>query len=273
MTESAFKEAQKAWQIPAFTANVLEAKRSSFALVIPVINEGQRIRDQLTLISGLSLPIDVVIADGGSTDGSLDVDTLKKNYCRALLTKVGTGRLSAQLRIAYAWCLEEGYDGIVTVDGNGKDNVEAIPLFLSRLGEGYDMVQGSRYIAGGRAVNTPVDRWLASRLIHAPLISIAAGFHWTDTTNGFRAYSRTALLDPRIAPFRDIFVNYNLLFYLSVRIPQVGLRTVEVPVERRYPPHGKTPTKISGFRGRFAMMTELVRAAAGTFDPQPRTAD
>ena len=194
---------------------------------------------------------------------------LKENRCRALLTKVGPGRLSAQLRMAYAWCLEEGYEGIVTVDGNGKDNVEAIPLFLSKLDEGYDMVQGSRYIAGGRAVNTPVDRRLASRLIHAPLISIASGFHWTDTTNGFRAYSRTALLDPRVAPFRNVFMNYNLLFYLSVRIPQVGLRTMEVPVERRYPAHGKTPTKISGFSGRLAMMTELVRAAAGAFNPQP----
>jgi glycosyltransferase involved in cell wall biosynthesis len=271
--ESPFSEAQKAWQIPAFTANVLEAKRNSLALVIPVINEGQRIRDQLALISSLSLPIDAVIADGGSTDGSLDTDTLKKNRCRALLTKVGPGRLSAQLRMAYAWCLEDGYDGIVTVDGNGKDNVEAIPLFLSKLGEGYDMVQGSRYIAGGRAVNTPVDRWLASRLIHAPLISIAAGFRWTDTTNGFRAYSRKALLDPRIAPFRDVFMNYNLLFYLSVRIPQVGLRAIEVPVGRTYPDHGKTPTKISGFSGRLAMLTELVRAVTGTFRPKPRAVD
>ena len=61
MTESPLSEAQKAWQekswqTPAFTANALEEKRNSFALVIPVINEGQRIRDQLTRISGLVYP-------------------------------------------------------------------------------------------------------------------------------------------------------------------------------------------------------------------------
>jgi dolichol-phosphate mannosyltransferase len=259
------------WQIPAFTAGVYRPKQNPMALVIPVINEGQRIRAQLARISHLSLPVDIIIADGGSTDGSLDLDTLKKNRCRAVLTKVGPGRLSAQLRVAYAWCLEEEYEGIVTVDGNGKDNVEAIPLFLSRIADGYDMVQGSRYIAGGRAINTPVDRWLAGRLIHAPLISLAAGFRWTDTTNGFRAYSRRALLDPRVAPFRDVFMNYNLLFYLSVRIPQIGLKTIEVPVERSYPDHGKTPTKISGFGGRIAMLRELLRAAAGAFNPRAGT--
>jgi hypothetical protein len=36
-----------AWQLPAFTATVLASRRHDHALVIPVINEGDRIRAQL----------------------------------------------------------------------------------------------------------------------------------------------------------------------------------------------------------------------------------
>jgi dolichol-phosphate mannosyltransferase len=258
------------WQVPAFRELVLRPREHSYALVIPVINEGERIRGQLARLKSLAFPVDVVIADGGSMDGSLDPDFLRSVAVASLLEKTGPGRLSAQLRMAYAWCLERGYEGIVTVDGNGKDGMEAIPLFLDRLREGYDLVQGSRYVKGGEAVNTPLDRKIAGRLIHAPLISLAARKHFTDTTNGFRGYSARALSDPRVAPFRDVFSTYTLLFYLSVRIPQLGYRATEVPVVRRYPAKAKTPTKIAGMRGRWAMMGELFHVICGRYHPAPR---
>lgn len=255
------------WDVPEFEEHALAPRRSRFVLVIPVINEGERIRSQLRAIQALGLPLDVVVADGGSTDGSLALDFLESAGVGALLVKRGAGRLSAQLRMAYAWALARGYEGIVTVDGNGKDGVEAIPLFLRALEDGFGIVQGSRYVRGGVAENTPLDRRLAGKLIHAPLVSLGARFRYTDTTNGFRGYSAEALRDPRVAPFRPVFMHYNLLFYLSVRIPQVGYRACEVPVARRYPAKGTTPTKIAGMRGRLAMIGELLDAVRGRFDP------
>ena len=187
---------------------------------------------------------------------------------RALLVKTGPGRLSAQLRMAYAWCLDEGYEGLVTIDGNGKDGVEAIPAFAATLKDGFDYVQGSRYLPGGVAENTPLDRHIAGRLIHAPLLSLAA-WHWfTDTTNGFRAYSARYLRDPRVAPFRDVFARYELLFYLTVRATQVGYRATEIPVARRYPKNAPAPTKISGWQGRLEMLAEVIAAAFGRFHPR-----
>lgn len=255
------------WQVPTFKSTIFAEKSHAYALVIPVINEGERIRNQLSRIFQLRLPVDVIVTDGGSTDGSLDPAFLRANACRALLAKTGAGRLSAQLRIAYAWALDQGYQGVITVDGNGKDNVEAVPLFVEKLLQGFDIVQGSRYIRGGQAINTPWDRWFAGRFIHAPVLSMSAGFWWTDTTNGFRGYSRKALLDERVRPFRDVFAEYNLLFYLSARIPRLGLRAVEVPVIRQYPDYGKIPTKISGIGGKLKMLRELLHAATGKFDP------
>jgi hypothetical protein len=211
--------------------------------------------------------IDIVVADGGSTDGSLAPDSLGGFRLRALLVKRGPGRLSAQMRMAIAFAMDEGYDGMVVIDGNGKDDLDAMPRMIELLDAGYDHVQGSRYIPGGRGINTPVSRTLAVRLVHAPLISLAAGSRYTDTTNGFRAYSRRLLTDPRVAPLRDVFMDYELHYYLAIRAARLGFRVVETPVTRRYPPHGKTPTKISPITGNLRVLRTLSAAVAGRFNP------
>ena len=183
------------------------------------------------------------------------------------LIKRDEGGLSAQMRMAISFVVEQGYEGMVVIDGNGKDDISAIPRFLDLLDEGYDHVQGSRYIPGGQGVNTPLARHIAVRLLHAPLISLAAHRRYTDTTNGFRGYSRRFLLDPRVAPFRAIFDRYALLFYLSARAGQLGYRICEIPVTRRYPRNEKIPTKVSGVKARFAMLGELVAVALGRYHP------
>ncbi len=255
------------WQLPSFDAEEIGAKLHRYALVVPVINEGDRIRGQLARTKAENLPVDVIVADGGSTDGSLDLVFLQSVGVRALLTKTGAGKLSAQLRMAYAWCLEQGYDGILTIDGNGKDGLGAVRDMVARLEAGDDYVQGSRYMAGGLAENTPLERTIANRGIHAPVLSLA-GRHWfTDTTNGFRAYSRAYLLHPKVQPFRDVFMRYELLFYLTVRAGQLGLRVSQVPVQRSYPTNAATPTKIAGWRGKVEILRQTFAAALGRYAP------
>jgi hypothetical protein len=75
------------------------------------------------------------------------------------------------------------------------------------------------------------------------------------------------LLDPRIATFRDVFMTYELLAYLSYRAPRLGYRCVELPTVRRYP-QGDVPTKISGLKGNLAVLMVLVRACFGGYDPK-----
>lgn len=255
------------WQMPDYDEVILSPACHAHALVIPVINEGGRIRRQLERIRDEDLPVDIVIADGGSTDGSLDPAFLKTIPVHVLLTKSGPGRLSAQLRMAYGWCLRRDYAGIVTIDGNGKDGVEAVRGMVDRLQAGDDYVQGSRYRKGGRAENTPLERTIGNRLIHAPILSLAGRRWFTDTTNGFRAYSARYLCDPRVAPFRDVFMNYELLFYLTVRAGQLGYRTREHPVSRSYPKGEGIPTKITGGGAKWALLNQTLRAALGAYNP------
>jgi len=261
-------EVRNLWQIPAFKEVLWLGRKHAWCVVIPVINEGERIRNLLARMSALGIEnlADIIIVDGGSTDGSLDLEFLKGHGVRGLLLKTGPGKLSAQLRCAYAFALDQGYAGIVTIDGNDKDDPEAIPRFIAAMEQGADFVQASRFIDGGIAENTPRSRDFAIRWIHAPMLSLFSGFRWTDTTQGFRAYSRRMLLDPKVAPFRDVFMTYELLAYLSYCVPKLGYRCIELPTTRRYP-KGEVPTKISSFKGNLSVLLVLFRACLGLYNP------
>ncbi|OYR22774.1 glycosyltransferase family 2 protein [Brucella pseudogrignonensis] len=254
--------------VPAYDFVEFSQRTARYCIVIPVINEGERIGKQLADMYrlGQAQAADIIIADGGSRDGSLEHDMLLANGVSGLLTKRGPGKLSAQLRMAYAYALERGYEGIITIDGNGKDSVESIPLFIDALDRGIDYAQASRFIPGGKAINTPRSRELAIKLLHAPLLSLAARRRYTDTTQGYRAYSRRYLVHPRVQPLRDIFMTYELLAYLTVRASQLGLNTEEIPTTRAYPDHGPIPTKIN-MAGNVDLMKIIFYTLAGRYNP------
>jgi dolichol-phosphate mannosyltransferase len=255
------------WQVPDFQTPLWLGRQHTYCVVIPVINEGGRITSLLSRMAALNIAslADIIVVDGGSTDGSLALDRVQVQGVRGLLVKTGPGKLSAQLRCAYAFALDQGYEGIVTIDGNDKDDPEAISRFIEALQQGIDFVQASRFVTGGLAENTPMSRDFAIRFVHAPMLSLFSGFRWTDTTQGFRAYSRKMLLDPMVAPFRDVFMTYELLAYLSYRAPKLGYRCVELPTVRRYP-KGEVPTKISSFKGNLSVLMVLFRACFGRFN-------
>jgi glycosyltransferase involved in cell wall biosynthesis len=255
------------WEIPEFEVKNFNKKRNNYALVIPVLNEGKRIRKQLKAISSAGYLIDVIIADGGSNDGSLEASFIRETCVRAVLIKKSSGKLSAQLRMAYSWCLKQGYKGIITMDGNDKDGIEAITLMLDSLNQGFDYIQGSRYVCGGIAENTPLERTIGNRFIHAPILSLSSGFWFTDTTNGFRAYSSYFLLHPSVKPFRNIFTKYELLFYLTVRAGQLKMKITEVPVRRSYPKGLPVPTKINNFSGKLDLFKQTLNASLGLYKP------
>ena len=255
--------------VPDYERKEFQPRMSDYCVLIPVLNEGERIYAELSraLRAGVNEHADIVICDGNSRDGSNDPSRLEGYGVNSLLVKTGPGKQGAQLRTGIHFGFERGYRGFITVDGNNKDSIEDVPRFIEKLKEGYDFVQGSRFIEGGRAVNTPLIRWLSVSMIHAPLISLTAHYHFTDTTNAFRAYSLRYLADERVKPLRDIFSSYELLAYLSVRASQIGMRACEIPVSRVYPEKGKIPTKISSFRGNLELMKILLKNFAGKYNP------
>lgn len=252
-------------QLPSYTVKEFSPKQNKYCVCIFVINENGKLTKQLDKMMPLSQSIDIVIADGGSTDGSTRDDNLKPHNVNTLLTKTGSGKLGSQMRMAFDWALNRGYQGVVVVDGNGKDGIEAIPEFMKKLDEGCDHIQGSRFISGGYHKNTPLSRLIGLKLLHVPLMRLASGFNHTDTTNGFRAYSAKLLKDEKIAVFRDVFEGYELHYYLAVEAARQGFKLTEIPVSRIYPSSGPTPTKISPVRGNINVIKKLFAVVTGKY--------
>ena len=255
--------------VPDFECHEYEEKKNKYCLCIPIINEKENIRLELhrARVNKVHTLCDIIICDGGSTDGGTDEDMMRSFGVNTLLVKKGPGKQGAQLRMGFWWALKRGYEGIITIDGNNKDSIEDVAEFIEKLDEGYDFVQGSRFIAGGQAINTPLSRHIAVKFIHAPVISLTAKEKFTDTTNNFRAYSKKYLTHPLVQPFRNVFKTYELLAYLSTRASQLKLKTCEIPVTRAYPNSGKVPTKISPIKGNSELMKILLANAAGRYNP------
>lgn len=261
---------EKKTGVPKFECTEYNEKTKEYVVLIPIINEGERIIKELKRAYKYNVAehADIVICDGGSTDGCTEELRLKKLKVNTLLVKQDTGKQGAQLRMGIWWALERGYKGIVTIDGNNKDSIEDVPRFIEKLEAGYDLIQGSRFVKGGKAINTPFIRMVSVKLIHAPIISLTARQRFTDTTNAYRAYSARYLKDARVQPLRDIFMTYELLAYLSVRATQIDMKACEIPVTRAYPKTGKTPTKISFFKGNSELMKILLKNACGAYKPK-----
>lgn len=256
----------KKWQLPIFEILRFQNKKTKYCVCIPVLNEGEKIKKQLKRMYPYSKMADIIICDWGSEDGSTDPKLLKKMGVRTLLTMKSTGAQGTQLRMGFAYALRQGYEGIIQIDGNNKDGVEGIPKFIKGLDEGFDYLQGSRFIKGGKEINTPPLRWLAIKLLATPILNIGAGFWYTDVTNGFRGYSKKYLLDQKVKPFRNIFERYELNMYLAVRANQLGFKTKEIPVLRAYS-KGRVHTKISFLKGNFLFLTAMIKAALGKYNP------
>ena len=104
---AAFKD--RNWSVPEFKVAEFRPRTTRYAVLIPVINEGERIRAQLRRMHALSLTAlaDTIVVDGGSTDGSLAEEFLRSVGLRALRHQVGTrsaiGAITLRLRLGLCW--------------------------------------------------------------------------------------------------------------------------------------------------------------------------
>ena len=138
------------------------------------------------------------------------------------------------IRQGYSYALDNKFDLIVVMAGNGKDDPKEIPrLTAPILIEGMDYVQGSRFLPGGRREKNPLLRSIFTRLFPVIWTSMT-GVHCTEVTNGFRAYRSSILKDPQINVWQNWLDNYELEYYLHYKALTLGYKFAERPVSKDY---------------------------------------
>jgi dolichol-phosphate mannosyltransferase len=197
--------------------------------ILPVYNEN---RHSGSLLDRFYQDVcDVLVVDDASTDSTSE--EIKRRDVPFLRHTV-RGGVGKCLQDGFRYAREKGYDVIVVMAGNGKDDPREIPRLLAALDEGADYVQGSRFMQGGEWKNLPWHRYLAIKLLTWTW-SLCTGHRLTDVTNGFRAYRLSFLNRPEVNWGQSWLETYELEYYLHYYALKSGLPFREVPVSKNYP--------------------------------------
>ena len=217
-----------------------------FITIIPAYNEEKAIKSVVECALKYG---DVLVVDDGSDDNtynlakSADVKIVKHEKNRGKGAAIKSGLKEA---------LNNNYDVLILLDGDGQHNPDYIPSFISNM-DGNELVIGSRF-KKGNPENMPVWRKLSNK-ITTNLIKFGTGYRLTDSQSGFRAISRNAA-----GLFLDI--KYNDYLYESemfYRAARHKIKVSEAPIPCTYGDEKSYVTKmhalkyilfISGLLGR-----------------------
>lgn len=211
----------------------------------PLHNEGERAAEFVRKFLPGSVD-EILIVDDASTDDSAKQAAQAGATVLTLKERVGCG---GAIREGIDYGLKKGYEIFVVSATNGKDDPREISKVLRPVLEGSaDFVQGSRYLAGGRWENMPLHRQWGTRL-YSLLFSLFVR-HWiTDGTNGFRAFHRRLLEDPRVNIHQSWLDEYAVETYLFVQAIRLGYGVKEAPVSKIYPASRNGYTQMKSWSG------------------------
>lgn len=181
-------------------------------LIIPAYNAerhvGPVVRD--TLQHGLPL----VVVDDGSIDRTGEV--AREAGAIVLVHEKNRGK-GAALKTAFAYAVENGFDGVITLDADGQHLPREIPKFLAARAE-----TQADLIIGGRSHHFEgmlVRRRMANRF-SAWIIAKFARARITDSQSGYRYYSPHFL--------RTIHPRTNGFDMESEAIVRAGLKRLKI---------------------------------------------
>ena len=216
-------------------------KDRTVLLIVPAWNEGQKI-GYVVERTPKDIVDKIVVIDDGSTDDTARI----AGKAGAEVISLGSVRgVGFAIREGIRLAKKEGFDIVVIIAGNNKDDPAELPRLLDPICSGeYDFVMGSRYLSGGGiGGDMPFYRKIATR-IHPWLVNLFLGRSITESTNGFRAIRTSVFDDPRIDLNQSWLDHYELEVYLLMKILKLGIRATEAPVTKIYPPKEIGNTKM-----------------------------
>lgn len=155
-------------------------------LIIPAYNEEDNIVHVCNNLRDNYPQYDFIVVNDGSTDSTLEL-CYRHNFPVVSLP-INLGLAGAfQTGVKYAY--RKGYDCAVQFDADGQHLPEYIDKMAKTLGEGYEIVIGSRFVEKKKDVSL---RMLGSHLISV-MIRLTTGFSVKDPTSGMRMFDRSIL--------------------------------------------------------------------------------
>ena len=223
-------------------------------VVIPTYNERENIRPLVDEILALASPVDVVIVDDNSPDGTGELaDALVAEYP----TRVQVIHRPAKLGLGTAHiagfklALSQDVERVLSMDADFSHHPRYIPALLAKSEKAH-LVIGSRYVRGG---GTRFCSWkrrmlsLGANLFAKTMLGLPA----RDCTAGFRCYHREVLLS---IDLDSILANgYSFLIEMIYRTKRQGWRVAEVPIVFEDRRHGTS--KISRWEILSALQTVM----------------
>ncbi len=204
---------------------------SDSLVIIPTYNEKENIEEIVEAVMHQPTPFDLLIVDDASPDGTADiVRSLQNKYEGRLHLEERAGKLG--LGTAYIhgfrWALKRHYEFIFEMDADFSHNpADLNKLYHACHDEGNDMAIGSRYVTGVNVVNWPMSRVMLSYFA-SYYVRFITGLPITDTTAGFKCYSRTVLETIDLAKVR--FMGYAFQIEMKFLTWKYGFKIKEVPI-------------------------------------------
>ncbi len=202
------------------------------AVVIPTYNEADNLPTMVGELLALTLPrLEILIVDDNSPDGTGDIaDDLAKRHPDRMRVIHRPGKLG--LGTAYlggfANAMEHGADRIVQMDADFSHSPAYIPQFVEAT-NAYDVVVGSRYVAGGGTD----ERWswwryFLSWWANSVYARVILGIRVKDATAGFKCWRRSTLEGIGLERVRSN--GYVFQVEMAYLTEKLGYRFLEIPI-------------------------------------------
>jgi dolichol-phosphate mannosyltransferase len=204
--------------------------------IIPVYRDLRSILDVLAKFEAAFADEICIVIDCGREEELREIETAAQKIETPVHLIFNGERkgVGHALKEGIVYALKKNYDIAIIMAGNNKDNPREIPRLVNPiLKKGFDYVQGSRFLPGGRPVKNPFLRGMFSRF-YPFFWTWSTRVRCTDVTNGFRAYRLKIFNDERINIWQNWLDSYELEYYIHYKVLTLGYKMTEVPVSKIY---------------------------------------
>jgi glycosyltransferase involved in cell wall biosynthesis len=208
----------------------MQADSLQTVVIVPTYNECENIEALATQLMALPTGVRMIIVDDNSPDGTGAIaDRLADETGGRVLPihRAGKLGLGTAYIAGFKQAMGEGADLICTMDADFSHNPRYVPAMVDKIGQGHDLVIGSRYVRGGGSTGCTFDRKLLSWGANA-FARTMLGLRAHDTTAGFRCYRREVLGSMDLDEIKAS--GYSFLIEMLYRVQRRGWRVGEVPI-------------------------------------------